>query len=287
MKLYANSSFLTSHLLFSLYLADRQFNTPLTLLKYPVCMPINVLTNPYCTNRPNHTIPFHTVQTSVISYQVIHCKGSHLMPTTSTYMIDSTRLMSIPVISVFILLNINTFHIVSITCILNTLHIWIIDTIREFICSYDVVIGVLFMAFWLLVMAESLFFITLFWCIFHSSCSYIVSYECLYLPCVNTVSFTNSIVLSNSGLSLGCVYISRVLNILNIYHIGMCLVLSLTFTVIQIKEFHNISLYINESIYSSVFYLVTGLHFSHVVVGIILLHIMLWYYYYIKFVYIE
>merc|ERR1712187_864644 len=98
---------------------------------------------------------------------------------------------------------------------------------------------------------------------------------------------TNSIVLSNSGLSLGCTYICRVPNILNMYHLSMCLVLSLTFTIIQIKEFHAISLYVNESIYSSVFFFLTGLHFSHVVVGIILISLILCTCYYIKSVYIE
>jgi heme/copper-type cytochrome/quinol oxidase subunit 3 len=96
-------------------------------------------------------------------------------------------------------------------------------------------------------MAETLFFICMFWSIFHNNCSTVTTSECLYYPCSNTVTFTITIILSHVGISLTVVYISRVLHISSLYLIAIGTVLSIFFITIQIKEFHNYSLTINDS----------------------------------------
>ena len=53
-------------------------------------------------------------------------------------------------------------------------------------------------------------------------------------------------------------------------------ILAWTFISLQIKEFRNMGFSINDSVYSSVFFFLTGLHFFHVVVGIILISILFW-----------
>merc|ERR1711973_850405 len=52
-------------------------------------------------------------------------------------------------------------------------------------------------------------------------------------------------------------------------------ILAWTFISLQIKEFHTLAFYINDSIFGSIFFFLTGLHFFHVVVGIILIGIIL------------
>jgi cytochrome c oxidase subunit 3 len=160
-------------------------------------------------------------------------------------------------------------HIVILS--INCIHSWIRDSIREFTASYVSVIGILTLAFWLLVGTESLFFVTLFWLVFHLSCSTLSCSEFLYIPSYYTISFTNSIVLSNSGFCLSLAYICSVTIIVSFTWYFLTSILGILFIITQIIEFHNITYYINESIYSSVLYFLTGLHFTHVVVGIIIL----------------
>ena len=60
----------------------------------------------------------------------------------------------------------------------------------------------------------------------------------------------------------------------NIYYLGnYSFILAWTFITLQIKEFHNIGFYINDSIFMNVFFFLTGLHFLHVIIGIILIGI--------------
>jgi len=57
----------------------------------------------------------------------------------------------------------------------------------------------------------------------------------------------------------------------NIYYLGnYSFILAWTFITLQIKEFRNMAFYINDSIFGSIFFFLTGLHFFHVIVGIIL-----------------
>ena len=49
-----------------------------------------------------------------------------------------------------------------------------------------------------------------------------------------------------------------------------------TFISLQIKEFRIMGLSINDSVYSSVFFFLTGLHFFHLVVGLLLLSLLSW-----------
>merc|ERR1712188_250962 len=53
-------------------------------------------------------------------------------------------------------------------------------------------------------------------------------------------------------------------------------ILAWTFISLQIKEFRIMGLSINDSVYSSVFFFLTGLHFFHLVVGLLLLSLFFW-----------
>jgi heme/copper-type cytochrome/quinol oxidase subunit 3 len=53
-------------------------------------------------------------------------------------------------------------------------------------------------------------------------------------------------------------------------------ILAWTFISLQIKEFRIMGLSINDSVYSCVFFFLTGLHFFHLVVGLLLLSLLFW-----------
>merc|ERR1712075_18545 len=67
------------------------------------------------------------------------------------------------------------------------------------------------------------------------------------------LTFANTLLLSNAAVSLGGAFVS-----------------------LQIKEFRIMGLLINDSVYSCVFFFLTGLHFFHLVVGLFLLSLFFW-----------
>ena len=82
---------------------------------------------------------------------------------------------------------------------------------------------------------------------------------------------------SNTAISLGCAFIIKEIYSSSIILFSLIsFILAWTFISLQIKEFRNMGFSINDSIYSSIFFFLTGLHFFHVVVGIILISILFW-----------
>merc|ERR1712224_253166 len=100
--------------------------------------------------------------------------------------------------------------------------------------------------------------------------------EGLYVPDPLELTFANTLLLSNAAVSLGNAFISKeILCSSNIF--SLCsFILAWTFISLQLKEFLILALSINDSVYGSVFFFLTGLHFFHVVVGLILLSLILW-----------
>ena len=152
------------------------------------------------------------------------------------------------------------------------IYYWIRDVIREVIKKYEVLPAGLFIVFLIFVFSEGMLFLSFFWASFHSSLTDIVE-EGLYVPDLCELTYTNTLLLSNAALSLGCAFICRENNI---YYLGnYSFILAWTFITLQIKEFRNMAFYINDSIFGSIFFFLTGLHFFHVIVGIILIGIIL------------
>merc|ERR1711977_421033 len=93
-----------------------------------------------------------------------------------------------------------------------------------------------------------------------------------YCPDPCELTFANTLLLSNAAVSLGGAFVS--LEISSSFLILFSLfsfLLAGTFISLQIKEFRIMGLSINDSVYSSVFFFLTGLHFFHLVVGLFLL----------------
>merc|ERR1712072_1299638 len=132
------------------------------------------------------------------------------------------------------------FNFLFLGLVIN-LHFWFRDLLRESYKKVEVLCVVLFLVFLIFVFSEAMLFLSFFWSSFHSSFSpsfAIWPLEGLYAPDP--------------------------------------LILAWTFISLQLKEFLILALSINDSVYGSVFFFLTGLHFFHVVVGLILLSFVLW-----------
>merc|ERR1712124_52891 len=101
--------------------------------------------------------------------------------------------------------------------------------------------------------------------------------EGFYVPDPCELTFANTLLLSNAAVSLGGAFVSlEISSSSGIFFSLFSFILAWTFISLQIKEFRIMGLSINDSVYSSVFFFITGLHFFHLVVGLFLLSLFFW-----------
>jgi len=159
-------------------------------------------------------------------------------------------------------------------------HFWSRDLLRELDKKYEVLLIIFFLVFLLFLVSEGLLFVSFFWASFHSLSSATLGTwpgEGFYLPDPCELTFANTLLLSNAAISLGNAFIS--LEISSQFHIFFSLfsfILAWTFISLQIKEFRILGLSINDSVYSSLFFFLTGLHFFHLLVGLFLCCLLFW-----------
>ena len=119
-----------------------------------------------------------------------------------------------------------------------------------------------------------------FWTSFHSLSSPSLGIwpgEGFYVPDPCELTFANTLLLSNAAISLGNAFISlEISSSFLIFFSLFSFILAWTFISLQIKEFRIMGLSINDSVYSCVFFFLTGLHFFHLVVGLLLLSLLSW-----------
>ena len=142
--------------------------------------------------------------------------------------------------------------------------------------KYEILLIVLFLIFLIFIISEGLLFISFFWTSFHSLSSPSLGIwpgEGFYVPDPCELTFANTLLLSNAAISLGNAFISLEIScsLLIIFSL-FSFIFAWTFISLQIKEFRIMGLSINDSVYSCVFFSLTGLHFFHLVVGLLLLH---------------
>merc|ERR1712187_451522 len=121
--------------------------------------------------------------------------------------------------------------------------------------------------------SEALLFISFFWASFHSLCSPTLGIcpgEGFYLPDPCELTFANTLLLSNAAVSL------EISSHFIIYFSLFSFILAWTFVSLQIKEFRIMGLSINDSLYSCLFFFLTGLHFFHLLLGLLLLSLFFW-----------
>merc|ERR1712185_610591 len=159
-------------------------------------------------------------------------------------------------------------------------HFWFRDLLRELNKKYEILLMVLFLVFFLFVGSEALLFISFFWASFHSLSSPSLGIwpgEGFYVPDPCELTFANTLLLSNAAVSLGGAFVSlEISSSFLILFSLLSFILAWTFISLQIKEFRIMGLLINDSVYSCVFFFLTGLHFFHLVVGLFLLSLFFW-----------
>merc|ERR1712122_206740 len=147
--------------------------------------------------------------------------------------------------------------------LITSLHFWFRDLLREFYKKYEILLMVLFLVFFLFLASEALLFISLFWASFHSLSSHTLGIwpgEGFYLPDPCELTFANTLLLSNAAVSLGGAFVSlEISSQFLIFFSLFSFILAWTFISLQIKEFRIMSLSINDSVYSSLFFFLTGL----------------------------
>merc|ERR1711866_8639 len=154
------------------------------------------------------------------------------------------------------------------------------DLLREFYKKYEVLLMVLFLVFLLFLVSEGLLFVSFFWTSFHSLSSPslgIFPGEGFYVPDPCELTFANTLLLSNAAISLGNAFISlEISSSFLIFFSLFSFILAWTFISLQIKEFRIMGLSINDSVYSCLFFFLTGLHFFHLLLGLLLLSLFFW-----------
>merc|ERR1712096_311078 len=161
-----------------------------------------------------------------------------------------------------------------------TLHFWFRDLLRELNKKYEILLMVLFLAFFLFLASEALLFISFFWASFHSLSSPSLGIwpgEGFYVPDPCELTFANTLLLSNAAVSLGGAFLSLEISSSLLFFFSLfSFILAWTFISLQIKEFWIMGLSVNDSVFGGVFFFLTGLHFFHLVVGLLLLSLLFW-----------
>ena len=179
----------------------------------------------------------------------------------------------------------NLYHL-SFIVLLLSIFLWWYDMISESVIEgaytkkvqLNISIGMI-----LFIISEIMFFFGFFWAYFHFSLNPLdtiqanwppVSIESIFaygLPLINTI------ILLSSGITLTWSHFALFRNkkIESVIGLIVTIFLGLIFTHIQLIEFYLAKFTIADSAYGSVFYMLTGLHGFHVLIGTIFLCVAL------------
>lgn len=181
---------------------------------------------------------------------------------------------------------INYLILISIPCTFLCIYQWWRDVIREstFQGSHTLLvfkglrIGII-----LFIISEIFFFISFFWAYFHSSLAPSIEIGQLWPPQgikpfnPFDIPLINTIILISSGITITWSHHS-ILN-KNFFErnkrLILTVILGLYFTFLQIIEYYESPFSIADSIYGSSFFIATGFHGLHVIIGTIFLFICL------------
>merc|ERR1712188_169058 len=163
-------------------------------------------------------------------------------------------------------------EIFTLYTLLLSIHIWISDIIMTFFKTLTTLYPFLFITMLLFINSETLLFIAYLWIIFNYL--WICNINSILLPDPIELTFSNTLLLSITTTCL-CIY-------------SPCTyLLGLLFLFMQIYEYQLLCFYISDSFFASSFYLITGLHFSHVIIGVILLNLTFTSLYNVKLFYLN
>jgi heme/copper-type cytochrome/quinol oxidase subunit 3 len=127
-----------------------------------------------------------------------------------------------------------------------------------------------------------MFFFSFFWAYFHSSLSPNIEIGSQWPPYgLNVISLklpiVNTIILLSSGATITLAHLNLIRGNKQetIEAMLVTLVLAIIFTGIQVYEYSNAPFSFSDGVYGSVFYILTGFHGLHVIIGTIFIFIQL------------
>nr|UZT67430.1 cytochrome c oxidase subunit 3 [Aegilips sp. ZJUH 20220002] len=132
------------------------------------------------------------------------------------------------------------------------------------------------------IISEVFFFISLFWSYFHSALSPNIEIGTMWPPqnisSINpfTIPTLNTIILLTSGFTITWSHHLLLINKKkSMYPLLITIMLGLFFSYIQFFEYSKMSFCMSDSIYGSLFYMMTGFHGLHVIIGSLFLLVTL------------
>lgn len=176
--------------------------------------------------------------------------------------------------------------LISFFCLLSVMFIWWRDVVREStfeghhtgIVQQGLRFGVI-----LFIVSEILFFFAFFWAFFHSSLAPTIEIGSIWPPKgINVLNpweipFLNTLILLLSGCTVTWCHHALVSNLRNqsILSLFLTIVLAVIFTTFQAYEYNMADFRLSDGIYGSTFYMATGFHGFHVLIGTISLAVCL------------
>nr|YP_009529009.1 cytochrome c oxidase subunit III [Ichthyoxenos japonensis]ATO58524.1 cytochrome c oxidase subunit 3 [Ichthyoxenos japonensis] len=180
----------------------------------------------------------------------------------------------------------SNFIILAFTLILLSMYQWWRDIIREStmqgLHTKKVQLGLKW-GMILFIISEIMFFFSFFWAIFHSSLTPALELGLLWPPTgINPLNFIevpllNTIILLSSGMTVTWSHHSLVENNHSQAFIALTItiLLGLYFTLLQMLEYYETSFTIADSVYGATFFVATGFHGTHVIIGSLFLSVCL------------
>lgn len=143
----------------------------------------------------------------------------------------------------------------------------------------------------LFIVSEVMLFFAFFWAFFHSSLNPTIEIGSVWPPIGIIpmdpwgIPLLNTIILLTSGAAVTWAHYSLLAGDRKevIYGLGHTITLAVIFTLCQLYEYINATFTISDGIYGSTFYMTTGLHGFHVLVGTIFLAVCLVRHYFYHF----
>lgn len=161
-------------------------------------------------------------------------------------------------------------------CVVTAMYFWWRDCVRESLVQGSHSMAVVFslkLGMILFIFSEVLFFLAFFWTFIHCSLSVVPDIGLVWPPIhieglrPFQVPVLNTLVLLSSGVTVTAAHYSKIVGSPAQFYMLWTIVLGVYFTLLQLFEYLNSSFRFRDSSIGRVFFLATGFHGVHVIIG--------------------
>nr|APU52724.1 cytochrome c oxidase subunit 3 [Cardiocondyla obscurior] len=210
--------------------------------------------------------------------KLTHFHSFHLVSTSPWPILISLSLFNNLISIICWFHNLNYIITLSFPCTILCMYQWWRDITREATfqgCHTYMVYKGMRMGMTLFIISEILFFFSFFWAYFHSSLAPSMEIGQIWPPLgikpfnPFDIPLMNTIILISSGMTITWTHHSILLNKFKESQISLILtiLLGIYFTILQLIEYYEAPFTLADSIYGSTFFLATGFHGLHVIIG--------------------